>query len=141
MEHAAANRRRRSPHFPRGEDFTFDILRARLFVEWPRRERGGDKYKSDLAFRLCAARFTLSGETRRNRRDKKKKKGKRRNLFSLPFCRLARPLFLSSFPPLLFRRHFRHGSRLIGEEKAEWRDASARRTFRQDPPKDVSLFN
>jgi len=39
------------PHFP-AVRFSFDILPAWPFVEWPRRERGGNKYKSDLTFRL-----------------------------------------------------------------------------------------
>lgn len=51
--------------------FSFDISSAWPFVEWPRWERGRNKYKSDFAFRLY--RCHPFGQNVAERRDKKRK--------------------------------------------------------------------
>lgn len=90
-------RRRRSAAFPAfsAVRFSFDISPAWPFVEWPRRERGGNKYKSDLTFRLyhCQPLERDAAE----RRDKKEKGGNpRSSLFSFL------SLFFSNFPSFFF---------------------------------------
>lgn len=109
--------------------FNFDILLAWPFVEWPRRERGGNKYKSDLTFRLYRC-HPLERNVAEHR-DKKEKRGYPAGLFFSPL------LFLSLFVFLhfsrLFRRRFRKRFALNcgreNDDRAE--NVAAGRTFRK----------
>lgn len=104
---ANRRRRRRPVAFPAfsAVRFSFDISPAWPFVEWPRRERGGNKYKSDLAFRLYHCQPL--GRNVLERRDKKEKRGYSAGPFFPLFALFLSPSFsliFSNFLSLFFLR-------------------------------------
>lgn len=105
--------------------FRFDISSAWPFVEWPRWERGGNKYKSDFAFRLYRYCHPF-GQNVAERRDKKEKRG---NLTGPPF-------FLSFFASVsaflgFFSDNVFGTVRLIGKEDDDQTEDIVSATFRK----------
>lgn len=103
--------------------FSFDISSAWPFVEWLRWERGGNKYKSDFAFRLY--RCHPFGQNVAERRDKKRKT--RESDWT--------PFFFSFFVSLCFPRFFSDNVfgtvRLIGKEDDDQTEDIVSATFRK----------